>query len=180
MLRPTLAGSGLALLLSALFLTAPNPAEAQPTRAAEQDRSARQYAIDRIWWNRESHIEKIELTTEQRQQMDQLLEGFLEVRNSEARMAPVREFRAALSSGDTDKARELIAPATEAYNAPMTAQMKLSVDVVELLTEGQLKLIHENYPDLLKRPWVRMMSARGGPSQSEAGRLKPTRAAYRR
>ncbi|MCG8456467.1 MAG: hypothetical protein MI919_09305 [Holophagales bacterium] len=156
----------IALLTSSL-------AVAQETQAGEgvdDRRQARiEQTVERIWWNRADRVATLGLTAETRARMDELLRQHLkETYEMPTRVGPMQAMAELMVAGDWQAAEVKSEEVVEASAAPIRRQMKLMIEVMKLLDEGQRQTLKQELPQLMKRPWVRMARmnasrAAGGP-----------------
>lgn len=149
----TLSAAGLALLGGPLA-----PARAADPPAGEDGVSFRaaDAKLSGIWWNRPQHVEALGLTAEQREAMDALLVEHLERRRTLARKLQEarRSLGDRLAAGDWEGAEELADAIEEHHGALARGQSDLALAVVRLLEPAQRETLDEEFPLLLRRPWV--------------------------
>lgn len=112
--------------------------------------------LSRIWWNQPRYVEPLGLTAEQRSAMDALLMDHLERRRELARdlLESRRSLGDHLATGDWDAAEKASVRLGEAFSAIARAEGELAVGVTRLLQPRQRTRIDEDFPLLLRRPWV--------------------------
>jgi ParB-like chromosome segregation protein Spo0J len=152
MIRPIVLGLLLALATFSSPARAQDPVD-EPAKPARQAQAKRAEA--RLWWNDPAVVEKLELSGDQRAQMDQLFETYLSERKKAATSSNARKpFFAALEQGDMDGARRELASWAEGERAGIQAGGKLKIEVLELLSEEQRKALASAYPLLVRKAWA--------------------------
>jgi Spy/CpxP family protein refolding chaperone len=108
------------------------------------------------WWNVQDVVQKLELSNDQRAQMDGLWAKFLEQRASKQRVQSEarRHFEDTLSSGDWKAAHEAADEWDKQTVEMLNAENELKIDVLSLLTEKQLEKFATSYSALLRHAWA--------------------------
>lgn len=134
--------------------------------------SARPAPSPGMWWNQPRFADGLGLTAEQRGDLDRLLEQHLAQRREAVETYQERrlELARAVSAGDWAEAREAGGRAAEAAAGLSRAETDLVVAVMQRLTPAQREEVAEEFPILLRRPWLR--GGLGGPRRS-VGTVRP-------
>jgi Spy/CpxP family protein refolding chaperone len=112
--------------------------------------------LDRIWWNNTDKIYELNLTDEQRAQMDAHLVDYHSSLSAERPLRRIRaEFSDALISGSWEEAHKLSAELIEGIEHRTLLKNDLKIQVMGLMTGEQRELFATAFPRLLKRPWPR-------------------------
>ena len=122
--------------------------------AAERHETMVTNTTAKIWWNQEAKVRELQLSAAQRQSFDRLLRDFLLAESAPA-VESYDQMGAKLALGDAAAARKALDEAIQAIEAPVRRQGELMISVVGQLTAAQRKILDQNYPQLLRRPWVR-------------------------
>ncbi|MEM1179433.1 MAG: hypothetical protein AAGM22_13870 [Acidobacteriota bacterium] len=156
------------LLAVALSCVQPHTAHAQAPAADNQAESA----TAKAWWNQTRFIDRLALTAEARQKMDALLTSHLASADAKARVESQEKLNAALLAGDWDAARTALGAVNDARTEGFTAQTELKIEVLQLLAPNQRKVIADDFPRLMSRPWVRPQreGAKAGGRRTARGR----------
>lgn len=113
-------------------------------------------ATDRAWWNRDKLYKTLDLSTDQRREMDALLTSFIEL-TAELRprqRSANESFASAAAEGKWQDARQAATLGIETSGAVGEAQIQLVLDVLTLLSDDQRSLVSEQFPHLLRPNWA--------------------------
>ena len=135
--------------------------EAQDSAKKAADR--RERVINRLWWNQEKKLEKLQLSTDTRKQMDDLARAFIAERNELLSDGLFESFSAALESGNWKKAEKEADHHAEVTAKITRAKMQMMIDVLQLVPEETLASLKEEYPMLLRRDWIPGFGSSMGP-----------------
>jgi hypothetical protein len=114
------------------------------------------------WWNRVQMIAALQLTPEQRQQMDTTIAGFekriaaLQLEQNAAR----QRFEVAVKTSDWEGAEKAAGDWEQALAKGWGLQHRAKIDVSRHLTAEQRDQLWRRYPQALEYPWT---AARGLP-----------------
>jgi Spy/CpxP family protein refolding chaperone len=148
---------GLALALPACLF-------AQAAEAPAGAKQEKKTPHEKIWWNQADKVEVLALTPEQRTQMDALLTAFFEAAPSPiGRQALMATFTAALAEGDWAAAAAAAEAMADAAAKPIAVNAGLMIDVLKLLTSEQREAFYGRFPQIARRPWVRLQGMARGP-----------------
>ena len=110
----------------------------------------------RIWWNQPRFVDGLALDSEQRGGMDRVLERHVEARREKGRsykQARAEVARAA-QAGDWEAAEAASVRLGEAAAELARLEGGLVVDVLRLLTAEQRAKLRDEFPAILRRPWL--------------------------
>ncbi len=127
---------------------------------------------EKIWWNQPDKIQVLTLTAEQRQKMDTFLTGFFkQAPRPNDRQKNMSVFTSALAKGDWEAADKAVEAMAAAAAKPIHVTTGLMIDVLQVLSPVQLRTFTARYPELLRRPWVRLrgMARSPGARGSQGG-----------
>ena len=111
-----------------------------------------------LWWNDPKVVKAVSLTDEQRNKMDGYLKAF---RKKVPENRRPETFHETLVQGDWKKARREGAKLAKGAETSIRMRGTLKVDVLSRLSEEQLKILVDQFPRLIYKPW---RNAMGGAS----------------
>ncbi|MEM7351681.1 MAG: Spy/CpxP family protein refolding chaperone [Acidobacteriota bacterium] len=158
--------TGCCLALCTLPVWAQGGEQAAPqAKATAMDR-----VISLMWWNQGPKVTSLELTDDQRTQLDALGRAYLTGRKqSTAQRDALTAFSEALKQNDFAEARAKAKALAEASAEPHLAQATMMIEALELLSAGQREKMASTFPGLLEGPWMRtganLRQRRGAPSK---------------
>ena len=160
-----LALAGLTMAIAPQGAFAKGPADEEG--AAKKSRKAAEVK----WWNDSKIVSHLSLSEEQRKNMDDQFQAYVE-KGPPPTDAAVRDaFVEALTARDWNGASTGLDEMAEAVTVRVRAQGDLKIHVLKQLSKEQHELLVEKYPQLLKRPWVNRR-ADSRPRRKSAGRSK--------
>jgi Spy/CpxP family protein refolding chaperone len=122
-------------------------------------------------------VEALDLSQDQRDQMDEIYKKYLEDRPTPTERGARREpFTAALTAGDMKQARKNLDVLVEDTGAPVRAHGELKIHVLSLLTKEQHATLSRDHKDVITRSWIprsgRMAGGPRGPRRPGPGARK--------
>lgn len=162
----------LAAVILVLALAAASPLTVLAQDAESSSKPAKKTPHERIWWNQTEKIQVLALTAEQRGKMDAALTAFFDnAPRPNDRQQNMEVFTAALAKGDWEAADKAVEVMADAAARPIHVTANMMIEVVQLLTPYQLRTLNARYPELLKRPWVRLrgMARSRGAGAAQSG-----------
>lgn len=136
------------LASAASVATAQEPDQRGPRRASAE--------ATRIWWNQPRFVEGLGLSAEQREKMNGALEEHLEARREKGRAQQKvrRELFEAAQKGDFEAAEAMQDRFASAAAELARVEGELVVGVLRLMTAEQRGKLAEEFPVILRRPWL--------------------------
>ena len=155
-------------VVAVLVSSSPLLAQTQPGASGRDAQLSR--LLDRVWWNNPDKISELNLTDEQRAQMDVHLVDYHSSLGAERPLRRIRtEFIDALVSGSWEEAHKLSAELVEGIERSTLRKNDLKIQVMGLMSGEQRGLFATEYPRLLKRPWPRTKTPRSPATAKERG-----------
>lgn len=137
-------------------------AEGVPKLTAEQVERAIDSARRNIWWHRSRVIANLELGDAQRDEMDAILEAYLQlVLTEKDQPLPTQSFRRGLEEGDWAAARRGLDEVGEEARKRGMREGEMMLDVLGRLTTEQFELLRGRHGRLLNRRWLLLVPGSG-------------------
>jgi len=127
-----------------------------PPAGPNQIERNRRRRIQRAWWNERPLIDALGLTPGQRTKMDEVLARRMRERHKfliEQRRAG-QGFQAALVEGNWAQARSHADAMSTTAKAEATSRAVLRIDIFEILTPAQRRILVTEHSHILSRPWL--------------------------
>jgi len=114
--------------------------------------------VDNAWWNDQDLAERLQLSENQRHQMDDTLRQNLTTRREalDASRDAQGAFYEKLEAGDPKAAAAHLDAVDNAYAAVLHSQLELRIAVAEILTPDQRKTLAETRPRLWRQSWIHL------------------------
>lgn len=159
MRRPVPTTSRIALLVALILASGLLFAE-DTKQLIEETQKAQDYGkqINSVWWNRPQRIEELELDKELRERLDAMAVEFLDaqVARRDQQASVIQAFNKALVDGDWEAAKEINGTLSQSNAAQASAGREFRIQVLSQLSDEQRKAMVENYPQIMRRQWLRL------------------------